>query len=179
MIELDPITGRILLREHDANECLILYGSHARGDFTAASDVDVLRVANTRALRESIEESITLHTYTLDDLLLMARQGSLFVLHLLREGRPLNDPSGVMPTLRAAFCRPDSYLQAARERLGCAIRLLDIDDSLFATAPREFVAQLSSCVAHSCTPRTRTREPSHFRCEPSLCATILHPYCWP
>jgi hypothetical protein len=143
MIELDPNSGRILLREHDPNECLILYGSHARGDFTAASDVDVLRVANARAVRESIDESITLHTYTLDDLLLMARQGSLFVLHLLQEGRALNDPNRFMTTLQAAFCKPDSYLQAARARLGCAIRLLDIDDSLFGTAPREFVATAS------------------------------------
>ena len=143
MIELDPITGRIRLREGDPNECLILYGSHARGDFTAASDIDVLRVANARAFRENIEESITLHTYTLDDLLVMARQGSLFVLHLLQEGSPLHDPMLVMAMLRAAFRKPESYLQAARERLGCAIRLLDVDDSLFATAPREFVATAS------------------------------------
>jgi len=143
MIDLDPITGRLRLREPNSGDCLILYGSHARGDFNAASDIDVLRVGHARALRENIDEAITLHTYTLDDLLLMARQGSLFVLHLLREGSPLNDPGGVMQALNAAFCQPDSFLQATRHRLRYAIRLLDIDEALFATAPHEFLATAS------------------------------------
>lgn len=143
MIELDQSTGRLLLREHDPSDCLILYGSYARGDFNAASDVDVLRVSDAHNFRQVLDESITVHTYALDDLLLLAGQGSLFVLHLLREASPLNDPGGVMQALKSAFHQPNSYVEAARVRLRRAIRLLDIDESLFATAPREFLATAS------------------------------------
>jgi hypothetical protein len=140
MIDLDSSNGELRLREYDPNECLILYGSYARGDHNAASDVDVLRVGHQRALRESIDDSITLHTYTLADLRRMASDGSLFVLHLLREGRALHDPNGTMEKLETAFRRPVSYVGTARRRLSHAVRLLDIDEALFAQAPREFLA---------------------------------------
>ena len=143
MIEVDQTTGRLNLHEHNPDECLILYGSYARGDFNAASDVDILRVANERAFREARDESVTLHTYALDDLLELARHGSLFVLHILQEGTPLNDPAGVMRLLASTFRRPDSYTENTRQRLRHALRLLDVERAVFESAPHEFTATAS------------------------------------
>jgi len=134
------MTGRVLLRNPTDSESFILYGSYARGDFDIASDVDVLRVADERALRSDAAESVTLHTYTEHDLLSLANEGNLFALHLLKEGSPLHDPRGVLVKLADAFRPPESYLRHVQRSLHLALQMLDIDELLFAQAPREFLA---------------------------------------
>jgi hypothetical protein len=129
-----------MLQSSDPNDCLMLYGSYARGDFNAESDIDVLRVAEAHTFKEDLDEGITVHTYALADLLCMADQGSLFVLHLLQEGVPLQRAHKVMSALREAYRQPRSYVLAARRRFERAIRLLDVDEPLFEVAPQEFVA---------------------------------------
>jgi hypothetical protein len=70
----------------------LLYGSYARGDFTASSDFDFLRITKTRQHHVRIADRISVHTYALKDLEEQAARGSLFVLHLASEALPALGP---------------------------------------------------------------------------------------
>jgi hypothetical protein len=139
MIDSEKTTGNCVLAGERISDSFFLYGSYARGDYDAASDVDVLHIATSRACGERIDGRVSLHTYDIRDLLAMARRGSLFILHLLREAKPLHDPRGLLADLSTAFRKPDSYAFEARRTLGPASALLDIDESLFETAPQAFI----------------------------------------
>ena len=82
-----------------------------------------------------LDGQVLLHIYDIKDLLNLARQGSLFILHLMREAKPIIDPSDYLRQISAAFRKPASYVSAAREMTANASTLLDVDASLFATAP--------------------------------------------
>jgi predicted nucleotidyltransferase len=128
----------LLLEEHDT-DAYLLYGSYARGDYESRSDVDILRITTGRMRAPRINGQVLLHIYDLKDLLNMARQGSLFILHLIREAKPIIDPMDYLRQISAAFRKPASYVSTAREMTAHASTLLDVDESLFATAPRRFM----------------------------------------
>ena len=140
MILIEKTTGTPLLRGEESGDSFLLYGSYARGDYDSTSDVDVLRIATSRASGELIDGRISLRTYDIKDLLAMARRGSLFVLHLVQEAKPLHDPRGFLGDLSATFQKPDSYASEAQRTLAPASALLDIDESLFEIAPQPFIS---------------------------------------
>lgn len=74
---------------------LMLYGSYARGDADAASDIDLLQVVPQPA-RSYIMASATVVSYTVDQLRAMSRSGSLFAWHLRTEGIVLNDSNHLL-----------------------------------------------------------------------------------
>lgn len=119
-------------------QCLILYGSHGRGDFEPTSDIDILRVDDDREHPTSSIEPISLYTYSTDQLRYLAEQGSLFVLHLINESVPLYDPYNFISGLADTFRPPSSYLWEARHRLSRASMLMLVNESLFRHAPGEF-----------------------------------------
>lgn len=137
------ITEKILretlpINEHDS-DAYVLYGSYARGDYESTSDIDILRITTSRMRAPRLDGQVLLHIYDIKDLLNLARQGSLFILHLMREAKPIIDPSDYLRQISAAFRKPTSYVSAAREITANASTLLDVDASLFATAPRRFM----------------------------------------
>lgn len=84
---------------------LMLYGSQARGDPRPDSDTDVLAIV-PRPLPPHRIGSVNVTFYTEPHLLALARRGSLFVLHLMTEGRALLGEAAFSRIFRA-FEQPD------------------------------------------------------------------------
>ncbi len=138
MIITEKIIRDTLLLNEDDRDAYVLYGSYARGDYESSSDVDILRITTRRMLAPRLDGHVLLHIYDIRDLLEMAKQGSLFILHLIREAKPILDPNNYMREINAAFDKPNSYSLVARKITKQAITLLDVDESFFQTAPRQF-----------------------------------------
>jgi len=108
---------------------LVLFGSYARGDPGGSSDIDVLQVV--REQRPSYRVGlVNVSVYTEEHLLAMADRGSLFVLHLLREGVVIYDPGQFLTALRSRFRQPESYEQFRKE-VCAASALLDVDEDTY------------------------------------------------
>jgi predicted nucleotidyltransferase len=96
-----------------------LYGSAARGDAEAYSDLDVLAVCDASRKRETLEqlnaalsdqfEKTSVSLYTPRELLFLAKQRSLFLLHLNRESLILFDRTGYFTHVLATFEPKNSY----------------------------------------------------------------------
>jgi hypothetical protein len=123
----------------ESRDSYLLYGSYARGDYESSSDIDVLCITTSRQLAQRIDGRVTLHIYDIKDLLEMARLGSLFILHLVLEAKPMHDPRGYLGELSTAFQKPNSYTANARQAVEPASALLDISKPLFETAPKPFM----------------------------------------
>jgi hypothetical protein len=121
---------------------LFLYGSHARGDAEESSDIDVLQVTPTHTGPYAVGK-INVTCYTSDQLLRLARRGSLFARHLVEEALPLVDPEGILADLKTTYVCPLNYLELKNEICGCA-PLLDVSDSQFS----ENAEGLSSLVSY-------------------------------
>lgn len=86
-----------------------LFGSQARGDQDESSDVDLLLITSERQPRHSSMGTVSLSMYPIDDLIERAAAGDLFLCHLANEARPMYDPEGNLPRIKAAFQYRDSY----------------------------------------------------------------------
>jgi hypothetical protein len=106
---------------------LMLYGSHARGDATDQSDIDLL--ALTDGTPGSWQEGhLSLTAYAPGHLTALAQRGSLFVLHLCSEGRVLSDPHGSLETALSSYRPPADPLRLASELVAAASGLLSASD---------------------------------------------------
>jgi hypothetical protein len=121
-------------------DAVMLYGSHARGDATSRSDVDVLQIVPQR--RPSYRRGrLSVVTATAESLRALATSSSLFVLHLREEGMLVRDTSHVLEDILMSFCSPAAY-DDLRESFEAAASLLDVDAQGFARNPHGFT-QLS------------------------------------
>jgi len=92
-----------------AADCLILYGSCARGDQKVGSDVDMLAITNERQYRMIVKNNVNLACYPKKLIFGIARAGELFALHLVKEGVPIFDPSGLFDQFKQEFRIKNSY----------------------------------------------------------------------
>jgi len=81
----------------------LLFGSLARADHSEGSDTDLLMINLDDETRHVSIGHLSLFLYPWRQLKQDARDGDLFVCHLVREARPLIDPDGYLPKLRGAF----------------------------------------------------------------------------
>jgi predicted nucleotidyltransferase len=88
---------------------LMLYGSRARGDFNASSDVDLLGVSPTLPSHLVSEGNIKLNIYHQDVLLNMAVDGSLYVWHLKCEGKTIFDHEQSLNNILSSFVLKKDY----------------------------------------------------------------------
>lgn len=119
---------------------VLLYGSVARGEDVAGSDVDILEVVNA-ATEPFSRGQIQISPYTLQRLLDMAARGSLFIRHLIDEATPLFDPDGVLPRLRVEYREASSDVHTLELRI--ASGLLDVSPSYY----QDFWPGLHACAA--------------------------------
>ncbi len=116
---------------------LWLYGSVARGQYGESSDLDVLCAVEDHAeapplgdlARLPQAEHLSMQTYTWHELEAMASYGSLFLLHLKMEGRPLTEGTGALRLTRLLSDLPE-YRQGAKDVAGFQVALQDVRDSL-------------------------------------------------
>lgn len=87
----------------------ILFGSLARGDYSEGSDIDLLLVNLDDETRHVSVDHLSLFLYPWHQLEQDAREGDLFVCHLVREARSLLDPDKYLPKLQSAFEFRSSY----------------------------------------------------------------------
>lgn len=89
---------------------LILYGSRARGDFRAQSDVDLLGIVEQGAIRSGPAiQNTSLHLFPFNVMLSKAQGGDLFISHVLKEGKVLHDSIGMFEQVKSQFKWKSSY----------------------------------------------------------------------
>jgi predicted nucleotidyltransferase len=94
---------------------LALFGSCARRDDNAASDVDLLAVVEGGKRWNRSERRINTSFYGRRLLLSMSSEGNLFALHLVHEARTLYDGGHFFQGFRAAFRYKSSYESEIKE----------------------------------------------------------------
>jgi hypothetical protein len=122
------------------SRALLLYGSAARGENGPGSDIDILQVVTTPADAYS-RGPVQVAPYTLNRLISMASIGSLFVRHLIDEGKAIVDPDNVLETLNHAYCEASRETRLTQLRLTSG--LLDVSDGVYA----DYWPGLHSCAA--------------------------------
>lgn len=101
-------------------EAIFLYGSKARGDDDRFSDTDLLGVSFDGPITKAFDSiGVSLHVYPLDWLREQAANGSLFLLHLATEARPLFDPKRMLDEVRSSFSFKQSYSKEIE--IGCRV----------------------------------------------------------
>lgn len=88
---------------------LILYGSRARQDNSASSDVDLFAIGNEDDYRMVVASKVNLAVYSRETALQMTSSGDLFMLHIVREGRPIYDERLLFRDLVASFKFKSTY----------------------------------------------------------------------
>ena len=62
MITMDGTAARLVVGSKESGDSLLLYGSYARGDYDATSDIDILRIATHRARGERMHVARVIRT---------------------------------------------------------------------------------------------------------------------
>lgn len=88
---------------------LFLFGSRARGDHSNDSDIDLLAASNVSKPKVTGAGPATLYHYSTDWLGAKARQGDLFVWHIISEALAIFDPNCVLEELQKEFRFSPSY----------------------------------------------------------------------
>jgi len=81
----------------------LLFGSLARADHTEGSDTDLLMINLDDETRRVSIGGLSLFLYPWRQLEQDARDGDLFVCHLVREAKPIIDPDNYLRKLQAVF----------------------------------------------------------------------------
>lgn len=115
---------------------IVLYGSQARGDSGPYSDIDLLVVENDHGPARS-RGRVNLSTYDADQF--ASARGTLFGMHLARDGLVLHDAGGVRLAMQ-------QFGEIDQPRLWRRIRTLS---SLLRLPPAEFQAHLAGFVRHA------------------------------
>ncbi|SHM60504.1 hypothetical protein SAMN05444389_1175 [Paracoccus solventivorans] len=87
----------------------LLFGSLARNDQSEGSDTDLLMINLDDETRHISIGKLSLFLYPWRQLEQDARDGDLFVCHLVREAKPIVDPDNYLDKLRTAFKFRSTY----------------------------------------------------------------------
>ena len=82
---------------------ILLFGSLARGDQAEGSDTDILMISDDATGRHISAGHLSMFFYPWSQLVADARDGNLFVCHLVRKSKPIFDPDDYLPKLGNAF----------------------------------------------------------------------------
>lgn len=97
---------------------ILLFGSRARRDNRRGSDTDLLLIAPQSTPRHKSIGPLSMFFYPWEKLADDARNGDLFVCHIVREAKPIFDPQSQLDELRSLFRLRASYaleIQQARQ----------------------------------------------------------------
>lgn len=127
-----------------------LYGSVARGTADDSSDVDILVVTDETAPVDVPDaEHVSVRTYGWSAVEQMAAYGSLFLLHLKLEGRPLTAPEP--SRLRELLIDLPPYQRTAGDIEGFRTGLADARESLLDGGSAAFELSVIATVVRHCS----------------------------
>ena len=95
----------------------MLFGSHARGDDSFISDIDLLTLIDTGTSHLHTYKMINSSVYTLDDFKKKVETSDPFIWHLKTEGKILNDESAILQNLLDTFKLKESYQKEKQDVL--------------------------------------------------------------
>lgn len=139
-------------------DAIWLYGSHSRGDYDAASDIDVLFVTDSEDSELSsyqlpqFPKDPAVSKYTWVEIERMAEYGSLFLKHLSLEAHPIHEGRYVRGRLNSLLGSLTSYKRASTDLRAFKIVHSDVNESLKDhTSSLIFeVATLATVFRHAC-----------------------------
>lgn len=88
---------------------ILLFGSRAREDNSRGSDTDLLLISPPGTPKHKSIGHLSMFFYPWEKLKADARDGDLFVCHIVREAKPVFDPLGQLDQLRSQFRLRTSY----------------------------------------------------------------------
>lgn len=88
---------------------ILLFGSRAREDNSRGSDTDLLLISPPGTPKHKSIGHLSMFFYPWQKLMADARDGDLFVCHIVREAKPVFDPLGQLDQLRSQFRLRTSY----------------------------------------------------------------------
>jgi Nucleotidyltransferase domain len=88
---------------------ILLFGSRAREDNSRGSDTDLLLISPPGTPQHKSIGHLSMFFYPWQKLTADARDGDLFVCHIVREAKPVFDPLGQLDQLRTQFRLRTSY----------------------------------------------------------------------
>ena len=101
-------------------EGILLYGSKARSDHERFSDTDLLGISSDATISKPFDQfGLSFHVYPKIWMMQEAQNGSLFLLHIVKEAKAIYDPQNILLDLRGEFRFKDSYLSDIE--LGCRV----------------------------------------------------------
>nr|WKF55579.1 hypothetical protein HUO10_000023 [Paraburkholderia busanensis] len=104
---------------------LALYGSRARHDEDAQSDVDLFAISDDDQYQMIVQSKTNIASYPRELALERAKQGDLFMLHIVSESKTLYDTNNELLTLKNSFVFKNSYLPEIKFASDIAHMLID------------------------------------------------------
>jgi len=109
---------------HEGVSAILLFGSRAREDNSRGSDTDLLLVSPPGTPQHKSIGHLSMFFYPWEKLKADARDGDLFVCHIVREAKPVFDPLSQLDQLRSQFRLRTSYAREITHALDLG-RFLD------------------------------------------------------
>lgn len=137
LVELENRFGLIFDTLNQKYNGVVLYGSMARGDGDDSSDLDLLCLAHERE-ENYVNGKLSIAVYTENELRQLFMSGSLFALHLIKEGIIVRDGNNLLHEIFALYEQPDNYdsLKGELKRAGA---LTDLRREEFELYPYNFI----------------------------------------
>lgn len=110
-------------------KCLILFGSHARGDHSLHSDIDLLGIETSQDYTVRNVNTVNFSFYSPERALLMSNQGDLFYLHIISEGKCLFNED-FFTDLKNNFRYKDNYLSESSTAYYLALKIYEQRDNV-------------------------------------------------
>jgi hypothetical protein len=122
---------QILNHLHGDFSAVVLFGSHARGQNSCGSDIDILQVVQ-KSRPNYKRGDLSVSVYTSEALKEMAIKGNLFILHLVREAQVITDPELYYTSAIAEYRPPGTYAPFFQELRNLS-RLLRLTEAEYDT----------------------------------------------
>lgn len=108
---------------------LILFGSHARGDQTINSDIDLLGIDDSQKFSVRNIDTVNFSFYSEKKAFDMSRNGDLFFMHIVNEGKCLFNEN-FFDTLKRSFTFKDSYLEEASTAYYLGLKIIEHSNNI-------------------------------------------------
>ena len=113
-----------------SNDSIILFGSAARGETTAESDIDILVVSRDFSHPKSQHMGrIEIQTNSRSSMMDKSRSGDLFAIHIAFEGVPISDSNNFLTKFREELTIKECYAAERQVAFALSVYLLKVHSS--------------------------------------------------